>query len=249
MRPAILKVCSLEKRRGDGHRSFPTLGEVSFEVCPGECVAVLGPNGCGKSTLLRIIAGLENASGGTVVSEVQRPGPAVGFVPQNESLLPWRTLAGNVSLPLEISGHPASYRRRAVEELLEQVGLAEFADCPPGFLSGGMKQRGLLARLFAGSPKLLLLDEPFGELDLGARREFAALLRSYVRREEAAAVVVTHSAEEAVQLADKILILSGRPARVVRELSFDGADLSEERLAALPMVVGCMMSVITESRL
>jgi NitT/TauT family transport system ATP-binding protein len=198
------------------------LNGVSFELQPGTVTSLLGASGCGKTSLLRIIAGIERADSGSVRAAIERPGPRVGFVQQGERLLPWRSLVHNVGLGLELLGES----KRSVEQLalraLDQVGLADFATRYPVHISGGMTQRVLLARAFLTQPSLLLLDEPLGQVDIVARKQLAEIIRRYVRSSGAAALLVTHSVEEAVFISDVILTVTPRPARVAER--FDVAD-------------------------
>lgn len=187
---------------------------VSLALGPGELVAVVGPSGCGKSTLLRIAAGLAAPSAGEVV----RTASSVGFVFQDPTLLPWRTVRGNVELAGELSGLPRAQRRARAAEAIEAVGLAEFARHRPRTLSGGMRMRASLARALTLRPDLFLLDEPFGALDELTRARLGDELQQLFVGEKFAALLVTHSVTEAVHLADRVLVLSARPGRVVAEI-------------------------------
>ena len=204
------------------------LREISLVVGEGEFVAVVGPSGCGKSTLMRIIAGLRPVTSGRVVVDgvpVTGPVSRVGMVFQAAVLLKWRSVLDNVLLPAELSGlNPAAYRERALQ-LLELVGLADFAAKRPSELSGGMQQRASLCRALLLDPPILLMDEPFGALDAMTRDEMnLELLRIWgegVGAGEGAAaalrktiVFVTHSIQEAVFLADRVVVMSPRPGRV-----------------------------------
>jgi len=193
------------------------LENVSFSVEKGEFLAIVGPSGCGKSTLLRIVAGLRNATEGTVLLEGARVTAPLrtGMVFQAPSLLPWRSTLDNVLLSVDLAGLPTSrYRERAME-LLNLVGLADFARQLPSELSGGMQQRVALCRALIHDPDLLLMDEPFGALDAMTRDEMNfELLRIWSTTEKKTILFVTHSIGEAVFLADRILVMSARPGRV-----------------------------------
>jgi len=206
-----------------GQGRVEALRGVSFSVQCGEFVAVVGPSGCGKSTLLRLIAGLLVPSEGEVLVDGAPPGVAraakrIGYIPQESALLPWRTVLDNVALGLEVNARRS--RREAREQAWVQlavVGLAEFAGRYPYQLSGGMRQRVALARALVIAPRLLLLDEPFAALDELSREAMRYELLALWERVRASALLVTHSIAEAVALADRVLVLSPRPGRVVGE--------------------------------
>jgi NitT/TauT family transport system ATP-binding protein len=194
------------------------LGGVSFAVSTGEFVCLVGPSGCGKSTLLRILAGLLRPDQGQVwlnQREMTAPRRQVGIVFQQANLMPWRTVLGNVLLPLELLGTPRLQAHAQASELIELVGLDEFARAYPAELSGGMAQRVAIARALAHDPDVLLLDEPFGSLDALTRERMGQeLLRIWHARRKTV-LMVTHSISEAVFLADRVLVLSPRPGTVV----------------------------------
>jgi len=201
-----------------GGSTLIALDGVDLEVAPNEVVALIGPNGSGKSTLLRVIGGLLTADGGTVEVEgraVTGPDPAVGFVFQEPRLLPWRDVLANVALPLELAGTPRAEREARAHDLLRLVGLDGFAAERPTRLSGGMRQRVALARALALGPSILLLDEPFSALDELTRERFDIELLNLWQKTSTTVVLVTHSMTEAVFLADRTLVLSPRPGRVV----------------------------------
>ena len=194
------------------------LVEVSYQLRRGELVALLGPSGCGKTTLLRIVGGLTRASDGRVEiagSEVTGPRADFAFVFQSPTLLPWRSVLGNVLFPMEIRRRNDNAARARALELLDLVGLAGFAKTRPHQLSGGMKQRVALCRALIQSPSLLLMDEPFGALDELTRMEMQDLLLDIRQVAGATVLFVTHSISEAVYLADEILVFSARPGRVI----------------------------------
>ncbi len=204
----------------DNNGGLRALEDVSFEVYPREFVCVLGPSGSGKSTLLRILAGLLPPTEGQVrfVGESQ---PRIGMVFQQANLMPWRTVLGNLTLPLELSGIEKSMARAQAQELIELVGLEGFENNWPRELSGGMAQRVAIGRALIHDPDLLLLDEPFGSLDaLTRERMWTELLRIWQARQKTV-VMVTHSISEALFLADRVLVLTQRPGQVKRNLPVD----------------------------
>ena len=201
--------------------TLPVLDRVGFEVPERSVVALIGPNGCGKSTLLRIVAGLLRPAAGQVELDgaaVTGPDPRIGFVFQEPRLLPWRDSAGNIAYPLELAGWSRARRDDQVRDLLGLVGLREFAGARPHELSGGMRQRVSIARALAMGPSVLLLDEPFSALDALTRERFNAELLHLWERTETTILLVTHSISEAIFLADRVVVLSPRPGRVVADL-------------------------------
>jgi NitT/TauT family transport system ATP-binding protein len=204
-----------------GGQPVDVLGGIDLEAAPGSVVALVGPNGCGKSTLLRVIAGLLPAAAGTVEVEggpVRGPDPRVGLVFQEPRLLPWRTALTNVAFPLEVSGRPPAARSARARDLLRLVGLGDWVDARPGELSGGMRQRVALARALALEPSVLLLDEPFSALDSLTRERFNVELLRLWERIGTTIVLVTHSISEAIFLADRVVVLSPRPAVVTADI-------------------------------
>ena len=191
---------------------------LTFDVEPGEFVSLIGPSGCGKSSALRALGGLLKPAAGRVRidgEEVTGPRPAdVAYVFQDLALFPWRSARRNVEVPLELRGLPRRERRRRSGELLELVGLADAADQVPAQLSGGMRQRVAIARALACDAGILLLDEPFAALDEQTRLMLGAELLRLLSERGKTVVFVTHSLPEAAYLADRIVVLSGRPARV-----------------------------------
>jgi len=198
--------------------TLEALEDVSFKVFQGEFICLIGPSGCGKSTLLRTLAGLLPPSKGEVRlrgTPIRGPEHAVGLVFQQPTLLPWRTVAENIALPLELRGQPLAERQQRVAELLEMVGLAGFEATYPQLLSGGMAQRAAIARALAQNPEVLLLDEPFGSLDALTRERMAAALLELWQRQQRTVLMVTHSVDEAALLADRVVVLSPRPGRIM----------------------------------
>ncbi len=197
---------------------LPALGPLSIDVENGEFVAVLGPSGCGKSTLLKILSGLLQPSagqaflGGTIID---KPRQDVGIVFQQPTLLPWKNVRDNVLMPVRVLGiYSPAYRKKA-DELIEMVGLDQFAQHYPHELSGGMQQRVAIARGLIHEPKLLLMDEPFAALDALTREQMILELQAIWERTGKSVVFITHSIPEAAFMADRIVVLSSRPGRVI----------------------------------
>jgi NitT/TauT family transport system ATP-binding protein len=195
------------------------LEEIDLTVADGEFVALIGPSGCGKSTLLRIVADLQKPTAGTLAVGGKTPRQArldqdYGFAFQQAGLLDWRTVRANVELPLQLHGVDGAARRARVDELLELVGLDDFAEHRPPQLSGGMQQRVAIARALAEKPSLLLMDEPFGALDEMTRERMQNELVRITGETRAAVMFVTHSIPEAVFLADRVVVMSPRPGRI-----------------------------------
>jgi len=200
------------------------LDHTDFKIMPGEFVAILGPSGCGKSTILALIAGLTPVTTGRIAidgQEVKRPHPKVGMVFQTDLLLYWRTIIDNILLPVEIKGWKRQEYLPRVEELLEQVGLAGFGKKYPSELSGGMRQRVAICRALVQNPGLLLMDEPFGALDALTREQMIIDLQSMWASVGNTVIFVTHSIDEAVFLADRVLVMSPRPGRIDLDLRID----------------------------
>ncbi len=193
------------------------VSEISFDIREHEFVSIIGPSGCGKSTLLKILCGLDAPTAGDVSFRGLSPKEArqhIGYVPQSDHLLPWRTVAKNVSLGLELRGQRGRASRARVDELLEMVGLTEFARQYPGRLSGGMRKRAALARAIAYDPEFLVMDEPFGALDAQMRHVLQGELLRIWERFRQTVVFVTHDIQEAILLSDRIIVLTGSPGTV-----------------------------------
>jgi ABC-type nitrate/sulfonate/bicarbonate transport system ATPase subunit len=213
--------------RRDGSR-VPAVADVSLAVAAGETVALVGPSGCGKTTLLELVCGLQAPDAGTV-----RAAPAV-LMPQRDLLLPWLSAIDNAALALRIGGAGRAQARERAHPLFAEFGLEGFERSRPHELSGGMRQRvAFLRTLLSGKP-VLCLDEPFGALDALTRREMQEWLAGALARERRTVLLVTHDVEEAALLADRIVVLSPRPARMVAELT---VDLPRPRAAADPPLV------------
>jgi NitT/TauT family transport system ATP-binding protein len=204
----LLRFAAVGKRFQDG---TVALDGADFRVAGGEFVSVVGPSGCGKSTLLRIASGLSEVTGGSVQVATDK----IGFVFQDPTLLPWRTVQANVELFPELRGLPREDRRRRAGAALELVGLSEFAGHRPRALSGGMRMRVSLARSLTLEPELFLFDEPFGALDEITRERLNDELLQLYLTQRFTALFVTHSVMEAVFMSTRVLVMSGRPGRVL----------------------------------
>jgi len=219
-----LEYRNVTMRFGEGAGQITAIQDVSFAVGDREVVSLIGPSGCGKSTLLNIGSGLYPPSeGGAFVDGVPVAGPNshVAFMLQKDLLLPWRTVAENVMLGVEIQGVPAAERRRRAQALLENLRLAEFARHYPHQLSGGMRQRVALARTLAVDPSVLLLDEPFSAVDAQTRMVLQRDLAQTLKRAAKTALLITHDLMEAVMLSDRVLVMSRRPGRIIDEIAID----------------------------
>jgi NitT/TauT family transport system ATP-binding protein len=197
--------------RSEAGGEVPALAGIDLAVNAGDFVALLGPSGCGKSTLLRLVAGLDRPERGVVRGDSAR----IGMVFQDAHLLPWRDVLANVELPLELLGRPSAERRARAEAAIAQVGLGDAARRYPAELSGGMRMRASLARALVTEPRLLLLDEPFAALDELTRMALDDELRRLWREAGLTVLFVTHSIAEAAYLAERVVVLSRRPARMV----------------------------------
>jgi NitT/TauT family transport system ATP-binding protein len=206
---------------GEGRKRFEVLHDVSLHAAPGEFICLLGPSGCGKSTLLGAIAGhLQIASGQLSLDgePIAGPDPQRGLVFQQHTLFPWKTVLDNVAYGLKMKGLPRDERHAQARELIELVGLAGFEGRYPRELSGGMQQRVEIARVLANHPRVLLMDEPFGALDALTRVKMQQLLLDLWARIRTTVIFITHDIDEALFLADRVLIMSPRPGRFIDEL-------------------------------
>jgi NitT/TauT family transport system ATP-binding protein len=196
----------------------------TLDVAGGEIVALIGPNGCGKSTFLRFAAGLLVPERGRITldgREIREPDDRIGLVFQEPRLLPWRSVARNITYPLELAGWPAPRRAARLGELLHAVGLEGAAALRPVPLAGGLRQRAAIARSLALSPDVLLLDEPFSSLDALTRERFNLELLRLQERTGTTIVIVTHSIPEAILVADRVIVMTPRPGRVAAEVRID----------------------------
>ena len=206
----------------DDGSTLTALENIDVTIAEGEFVAILGPSGCGKSTILRLVAGLDTASEGVVEAERSAPSELaakhrLGVAFQDHALLPWLSIEKNVELPFRVSGQAVD--RNRIGQLLDLVGLTGFEKARPSQLSGGMRQRASIARALVLEPDVLLLDEPFGALDAVTRRHMNVELQRIWSARTLTTLLVTHSVDEALFLADRILVMSGRPGRILRDLS------------------------------
>jgi NitT/TauT family transport system ATP-binding protein len=216
-RDVILEVKKLGKRFASRQGETEALRDIDFKVHRREFVCVIGPSGCGKSTLIRILAGLDQASSGEVLLDgapVKGPGPDRGMVFQGYSLFPWLTVKGNVMFGPKIGGSSRTMAESHAREWLELVGLSKFADAYPHQLSGGMRQRVAIARALVNQPRILLMDEPFGALDAQTRSKMQSHLLDIWRNLDITILFITHDLDEAVYLADRILVLKPHPGEV-----------------------------------
>ena len=220
-RPGGVALEALSVALGSGAQRFTAVRDVSVSIAPGEFVCILGPSGCGKSTLLGVLAGHIVPAGGRATLDgvrIDGPHPDRGIVFQQHTLFPWRRTLDNVAFGLKMRGVGRQERHRRGRELLERVGLADFADRYPSQLSGGMQQRAEIARAMITGPRILLMDEPFGALDAQTRSMMQALLLDVWSESRPTVVFVTHDIDEALFLADRILVMSPGPGTVIEDM-------------------------------
>ncbi len=216
-RQVILEVQDLNKIFETPTETVTALKDINFKTHKREFVCVIGPSGCGKSTLIRILAGLEDLSSGSVLldgKEVHGPGPDRGMVFQSYTLFPWLTVKKNVMFGLEQSGHKEKEADQSARQWINLVGLNKFVDSYPHQLSGGMKQRVAIARALANQPRILLMDEPFGSLDAQTRAKMQSYLMEIWKNIDITILFITHDLDEAIYLADRILVLKAHPGEV-----------------------------------
>jgi NitT/TauT family transport system ATP-binding protein len=217
-RPVVMRVRDLHKTfgiNGHGHIAFE---KMSLDVHRREFICIIGPSGCGKSTFIRIVAGLEDSSGGEILIDghpVSGPGPDRGMVFQGYTLFPWRTVKQNVMFGLKMRGQDRSTADAEARQWLDMVGLSKFEGAYPHELSGGMKQRVAIARALANEPRILLMDEPFGALDALTRCKMQSYLMQIWKKVEVTVLFITHDLEEACYLADRIIVMGTNPGRVL----------------------------------
>ena len=219
------------------HHIVPALEDVSFKVMPGEFVTIIGASGSGKSTLFNLCVGLHEPDEGEILIDGERPenrAGMVGYMPQRDLLLPWRSVLDNVLIPLEIQGIPKRESRQKALEMLPHFGLETFENEYPSALSGGMRQRAALLRTWLMGRSTLLLDEPFGALDALTRKELQDWLLRVWQEFGRTVMFITHDVEEAVYLADRVIVLSARPGKIKRELKIDLPRPRRQRMIAEP---------------
>jgi NitT/TauT family transport system ATP-binding protein len=205
-------------------RDFVALDHVSLDLAENEFVTVVGPSGCGKSTMMNILAGLETPSGGTALVDgnvVSGPGPERGVIFQQYALFPWLTVRQNVEFGLKVARVPKKERTERANYFIRMVGLEQFADALPKMLSGGMKQRCAIARAYAVNPSILLMDEPFGALDALTRVRLQEQLLETWSQERRTVMFITHDVDEAVFLANRVVVMAARPGRIAEIIDVD----------------------------
>ena len=221
---AILKADHINVRFETAEGPVIAVDDVSFDVRPGEFLSVIGPSGCGKSTLFNVIGGLLGSYQGTVNvagETINGPHQSIGMVFQEESTFPWRTVTDNVAFPLELTGMGKAQRIEKAKHFIGMVGLKGFENRYPGELSGGMRQRVSLARTLASEPKILLMDEPFAALDEQTRLLLGDKVLQIQQELKQTTLLITHNITEAVQMSDRILVMTYRPGKVKRIVDID----------------------------
>ena len=219
-----ISVRSVSKTFALGKETFTALDGVSLDIADNEFITVVGPSGCGKSTLMNILAGLEEPTSGRALvdgSPVSGPGPERGVIFQQYALFPWLTVRKNVEFGLKTAGVGRVDRRERAQHFIDLVGLTEFADALPKMLSGGMRQRCAIARAYAVDPSILLMDEPFGALDALTRVKLQEQLLATWSQEQRTVLFITHDVDEAVFLANRVVVMAARPGRIYDVVDVD----------------------------
>jgi NitT/TauT family transport system ATP-binding protein len=220
----VFKIKKVNKNFQNKTIKMEILKDIDLTIEDGEFLVLLGPSGCGKTTLLRMIAGLDFPSSGTITENdvpVLKPSPERGFVFQQYSLFPWRTVLDNVAFGLEVKGVDTEERYKKAKNYIEMVGLSAFLESYPNQLSGGMKQRVAIARALVNEPNSLLMDEPFAALDVLSRHKLQKEIIQIWEQESKTIIFVTHNVDEAVFLADRILVLSERPGKIIETFNIE----------------------------
>jgi NitT/TauT family transport system ATP-binding protein len=245
---AAVTLESVDKRYATGTQA---LEQIDLSIGRGEFVSIVGPSGCGKSTLLRIIAGLEQPSNGLVSLSPSAGGAGplpLSYVFQEPTLMPWASVFENVWLPLRLAGHSRAQTRSQILRLLAGVGLESFEAAYPHALSGGMKMRVSIARALASAPELLLMDEPFAALDEMTRERLDLDLLDWWKERQLTAVFVTHSVYEAVFLSQRVVVMSGRPGRILEQIQIDEPYPRNEGFRLTARYVQCCAQVAAALR-
>jgi ABC-type nitrate/sulfonate/bicarbonate transport system ATPase subunit len=230
-------------------RAVPALEDVSFKVMPGEFVTIIGASGSGKSTLFNLCVGLLEPDSGEILIDGKKPqnrAGMVGYMPQRDLLLPWRSVLDNVIVPLEIQGVPKKESCQRAQTMLPRFGLETFENEYPAALSGGMRQRAALLRTWLMGRDTLLLDEPFGALDALTRKELQNWLLEVWQEFERTVMFITHDVEEAVYLADRVIVLSARPGKIKNELRNDLPRPRRQGMIAEPLFGKLVRELLTE---
>ena len=220
----MLRLADVSKAYRRQRMSVQALQGISFDVAAAQFVTIVGPSGCGKSTLLNLVAGLEAPNSGTISffdQPVRLGDRRIGYVTQQDNLFPWRTLRDNLVFPLELAGTPKSEARDRAAHWIEKVGLSGFAQAYPHELSGGMRQRGNIARTLIYEPELIMMDEPFGPLDAQTRLQLQTELLRIWEETRVSVLFITHDLAEAIALSTKVIIMSRRPGRIDRTCDVD----------------------------
>ncbi|HUU76116.1 MAG TPA: ABC transporter ATP-binding protein [Methanoregulaceae archaeon] len=226
------------------------LSDISMEIKPKEFICILGPSGCGKTTLLRIIGGLDQATSGCIAINshvISGPDTKMAMIFQEYSLFPWRTVKDNILFGLEVRNVPKAERKKTTDTYLALVGLSEFADSYPYELSGGMRQRVAVARALAVNPGVLLMDEPFGALDAQTRNRMQKELLDIWEKTKKTIIFVTHSVDEAVFLADRIVVLTPRPGRIREIIPIDLPRPRDRTSDDFLRIRRCVLNLINET--
>lgn len=222
--PAKISINGITKTFALAKQAFTALEDVSLDIADNEFVTVVGPSGCGKSTLLNVLAGLEEPTAGQAIvdgSPVSGPSPERGVIFQQYALFPWLTVRKNVEFGLKTARVPKAERHERAQHFIEMVGLQQFADALPKMLSGGMRQRCAIARAYAVNPSILLMDEPFGALDALTRVKLQEQLLDTWSKEQRTVMFITHDVDEAVFLANRVIVMAARPGRIYDVVDVD----------------------------